>query len=110
MGSAMPAIQHPSNEPRGRQENSMKIPIRSSATAGAIGRTGRRITGAVLAVGLLSGGLAASAQASDAVHSTTSPATSVRVENRTLIVQGSTASDALALRLRAGHPQTLQVD
>jgi Ca2+-binding RTX toxin-like protein len=52
---------------------------------------------------LLTGGLAASAHAADA-------ASSVSVQHRTLLVQGSAASDKLALRLRAGHPRTLQVD
>ena len=59
---------------------------------------------AVLAAGLLTGGLATSAQA--AHH----PRPVVTVHHRTLTITGTAASEKLALRLRAGHPQTLQVD
>ena len=62
------------------------------------------ITRTVLAAGLLTGGLATSAQAADAA----SP--SVSITHRTLTITGTAASDKLALRLRAGHPGTLQVD
>jgi Ca2+-binding RTX toxin-like protein len=81
----------------------MNFSIRSSAAAGGSGGASRRIARTALAAGLLSSGLAASAQAAHV-------ADSVSVRHRTLIVQGSAASDKLALRLRAGHPQTLQVD
>ena len=60
----------------------MTIWIRSSAAAGGFGGASRRITRTVLAAGLLSAGLAASAQAAHA-------ADSVSVRHRTLIVQGS---------------------
>ena len=61
-------------------------------------------TRAVLAAGLLTGGLAPSVQAAHYERP------SVSVHHRTLTITGTTASDKLALRLRAGHPQTLQVD
>jgi Ca2+-binding RTX toxin-like protein len=82
----------------------MNNPLRPSAAAVGFGGTSRRRIGrTVLAAGLLTGGLAANAQAAHV-------ADSVHVKHRTLIVQGSAGSDKLALRLRAGHPQTLQVD
>jgi Ca2+-binding RTX toxin-like protein len=80
----------------------MNRSVKSPVVSGS-GGASHRITRTILAAGLLSGGLALSAQAADA-------ASFVSVNHRTLIVQGSSASDKLALRLRAGHSQTLQVD
>ncbi len=58
-----------------------------------------------LTTGLLTAGLALSAQAADAAHRV-----KVKVKHQTLIVTGTKAGDRIALRLRAGAPQTLQVD
>ena len=62
-----------------------------------------------LAAGLLTGGLAAGAQAADAAHSG-AVKHPVTVRHRTLVIRGGPGADRLALRLRAGDPQTLQVD
>jgi Ca2+-binding RTX toxin-like protein len=72
------------------------------------GSTGPRIVKAALAAGLLTGGLAMNAQAADAhpAHA----AGSVKVQHGTLTIKGRPSGDKLALRLRAGAPQTLQVD
>ena len=58
-----------------------------------------------LAAGLLSGGLGLSAQAAIAT-----PSPQVKVKHGTLSVKGTPKSDRLALRLKAGAPQTLQID
>lgn len=68
-----------------------------------------------MAAGLVTGGLAASAQAAhphNATHAHDRPDSrgSVRVEHRTLTIAGTARSDKLALRLRAGDLQQLQVD
>jgi hypothetical protein len=88
---------------------------RSSAAAGLVGGVSRRIARTALAAGLLTGGLAATAQADhshEAGHAHDRPYSrvSVRVEHRTLTITGTAASDKLALRLRAGDPRQLQVD
>jgi Ca2+-binding RTX toxin-like protein len=85
----------------------MNVPIRSSAATGGFGGASRRITRTVLAAGLLAGGLAVSAQAA---HAAGHGAGSVSISHHTLTVAGTAASDKIALRLSAGHPQTLQVD
>ena len=77
----------------------------SSAAARRSGSAGPRLVKAALAAGLLTGGLAFGAQAADA-HQTVK----VKVEHQTLVVKGTKADDRIALRLRAGDPQTLQVD
>jgi Ca2+-binding RTX toxin-like protein len=56
-----------------------------------------------LAAGLLTGGLAASAQAAPAPYT-------FSVQQRTLDIAARTAGSELALRLAPGDPQTLQVD
>jgi Ca2+-binding RTX toxin-like protein len=58
---------------------------------------------AVIAAGLLSGGLAAGANASP-------PPYKVKTHHRALTIAARGAGDNLALRLAAGNPQTLQVD
>jgi Ca2+-binding RTX toxin-like protein len=60
---------------------------------------------AALAAGLMTGGLALGAQSAYA-HG---PAP-VKVKHHTLTIKGSDAADRIALRLRANHPDTLQVD
>ena len=68
-----------------------------------------------MAAGLVTGSLAASAQAAHspkAVHAhyrAHSPV-AVQVTRRTLTIAGTAASDNVTLRLRAGHPRQLQVD
>ncbi len=64
----------------------------------------RRIAGATLAAGLLAGALGLTAAQADA----SPPA--IGLQGKTLIVKGTGASDRLALRLRAGAPDKLEVD
>jgi Ca2+-binding RTX toxin-like protein len=63
----------------------------------------RRLAGGVLAAGLLAGGLGLTAAQADA-------SSSAKIKYRTLVVKGSGASDKLALRLRAGAPDKLEID
>ena len=88
----------------------MNLSLRSSAAAGGFGGASRRMTRTALAAGLLTGGLAVSAQAADARHPVNVKHPTASIKHRTLTITGTAASDKLALRLRAGHPQTLQVD
>jgi Ca2+-binding RTX toxin-like protein len=89
----------------------MHLSTRSSAAVGREGGNRRRILGTALAAGVLSAGLTASAQADHAAHSVHGKhQTPIRIKHRTLTITGSPASDKLALRLRAGDPQRLQVD
>jgi Ca2+-binding RTX toxin-like protein len=81
----------------------MNLSDGSSAAVDGLGGIRRRVITTALAAGLLTGGLAVGAQAADAAYS-------VHIKHRTLTITGNAASDKLALRLRAGHPQTLQVD
>ncbi len=87
----------------------------SSAAAGRVGGVGRRIARTALAAGLVTGGLAASAQAAHFpkaahAHDRAHSPVSVQVKHRTLTITGTAGSDKLALRLRAGDPPRLQVD
>src|SRR3954449_4402553 len=69
------------------------------------GGAGPRLVTAALAAGLLTGGLAVSAQAADAaqpVH--------VKIRHQALVVRGTAASDRIALRQSATDRQTLEVD
>jgi Ca2+-binding RTX toxin-like protein len=61
------------------------------------------ITTAAIAAGLLGAGFVTSADAAQ-------PGYSVKLKHETLLVKGGPGGDALALRLRVGAPQTLQVD
>jgi Ca2+-binding RTX toxin-like protein len=83
----------------------MHLPITSFAAGRHSGGAKPRLVRAALAAGLLAGGLALSAQAADAAQPV-----KVKVKHQTLIVRGTKANDRIALRLRAGDPQTLQVD
>jgi Ca2+-binding RTX toxin-like protein len=78
---------------------------RSSGDTDDHGGAARPIARTLLLAGLLAGSLAVNAQAAGAAHGV-----SVDISHRTLIVRGTAASDRIALRLRAGHPQTLQID
>jgi Ca2+-binding RTX toxin-like protein len=64
-----------------------------------------QIPKAALAAGLMTGGLALGAQSAHAATPV-----KVKVKHQTLIVRGSDSADTIALRLRANHPETLQVD
>jgi Ca2+-binding RTX toxin-like protein len=63
----------------------------------------RRLAGATLAAGLLAGTLGLTAAQADA-------SSAIGLQGKTLIVKGTAASDKLALRLRAGAPDKLEVD
>jgi Ca2+-binding RTX toxin-like protein len=63
----------------------------------------RRLAGATLAAGLLAGALGLTAAQADA-------SSAIGLKGKTLIVKGTAASDKLALRLRAGAPDKLEVD
>jgi Ca2+-binding RTX toxin-like protein len=63
----------------------------------------RRLAGATLAAGLLAGALGLTAAQADA-------SSAIGLQGKTLIVKGTAASDKLALRLRAGAPDKLEVD
>jgi hypothetical protein len=69
------------------------------------GSNGTPLMRAALAAGLLTGGLAMSAPSAHAADSV-----KVKVKRETLMIKGGPSADKLALRLRAGAPQTLQVD
>src|SRR5436305_8803945 len=89
----------------------MNHSMRSSAAVGREGAVRRRIIRALLAGGVLSAGLATSAQAEHAAHSFHAEhQTPIQIKHRTLTITGSAAIDKLTLRLRAGNPQELQVD
>jgi Ca2+-binding RTX toxin-like protein len=77
----------------------------SPAAAGRAHRARPRLVKIALAAGLLTGGLALSAQAADA-----SPPVKVKLKNQTLVVKGTEAGDRIALRQSAADRQTLQVD
>lgn len=82
----------------------MHLPSTSFAAGRHSGGAKPRLVKAALAAGLLTGGLALSAQAADAHQSV-----KVKVKHQTLIVRGTPRPDSIALRLRQGDPQTLQV-
>ncbi|MGZ8632598.1 MAG: calcium-binding protein [Solirubrobacteraceae bacterium] len=63
----------------------------------------RRIAGATLAAGLLAGALGLTTAQADA-------SSAIGLRGKTLIVKGTAGSDRLALRLRAGAPDKLEVD
>jgi hypothetical protein len=86
----------------------MNLSIRPSAAAIGAGGARRWITRIVLGAGLLTTGLATSAQAAHPVHS--HHPYSVQIQHRTLLITGNAASSKLALRLRRHHSHTLQVD
>ena len=69
------------------------------------GGAGPRLATAALAAGLLTGGLALSAQAADAAQPV-----QVKIKDQALVVKGTAASDRIALRLSATDRQTLEVD
>jgi Ca2+-binding RTX toxin-like protein len=82
----------------------------SFAAARGSGGASPRLVKTALAAGLLTGGLAFGAQAADAHQTVAHQTVKVKVEHQTLVVRGTKADDRIALRLRAGDPQTLQVD
>ena len=93
----------------------MNFSVRPPVASGGGGGVGRRVARTALAAGLVAGGLAASAQAAhphDPAHAHFRPHSpvSVQVKHRTLTITGTAGNDKLALRLRAGDPQRLQVD
>ena len=63
----------------------------------------RRLAGGALAAGLLAGALGLTAAQADA-------SSAIGLRGKTLVVKGTAASDRLALRLRAGAPDKLEVD
>ena len=63
----------------------------------------RRLAGGVLAAGVIAGALGLTAAQADA-------SSAIGLNGKTLIVKGTRASDKLALRLRAGAPDKLEVD
>ncbi len=63
----------------------------------------RRLAGATVAAGLLAGSLGLTAAQADA-------SSAIGLRGKTLVVKGTAASDRLALRLRAGAPDKLEVD
>jgi Ca2+-binding RTX toxin-like protein len=93
----------------------MNSSVRPRVAPGGGDGVSRRFARTVLAAGLLTGGLAATAQAAHAPHPSHghyrahSPV-SVHVRHHTLTITGTGGSDRLALRLRAGDPRQLQVD
>ena len=80
--------------------NVLDRPLAVSCGAGA---GTRWLTKLVIVSGLVMGGLATSAQAARSAYS-------VAINHRTLTITGNAASSRLALRLRAHHPNTLQID
>jgi Ca2+-binding RTX toxin-like protein len=73
----------------------------------------RRLIGTALLSGVVAGGLASGAEAAKPhakPHRKPHASHSVTVRNRTLVITTSAANDKLALRLRAHHPHTLEVD
>jgi Ca2+-binding RTX toxin-like protein len=87
----------------------MNSSVRPPLASGGGGRIGCRIARILLAAGLITGGLAATAQAAPA-HDRVHSLVSVQVQHRTLTITGTAGNDKLALRLRAGDPQRLQLD
>src|SRR3954451_14778207 len=69
------------------------------------GGAGPRLATAALAAGLLTGGLAVSAQAADAAQPV-----QVKIKDHALVVRGTAASDRIALRQSATDRQILEVD
>src|SRR3954470_7589900 len=69
------------------------------------GGAGPRLATAALAAGLLTGGLAVSAQAADAAQPV-----QVKVKDHALVVRGTAASDRIALRQSPTDRQILEVD
>ena len=69
------------------------------------GGAGPRLAKAALAAGLLTGGLAVSAQAADAAQPV-----QARIKDHALVIKATAASDRIALRLSATDRQTLEVD
>ena len=93
----------------------MNPSVKPPVASGGGGAFSRRLVRSALAAGLLTGALAASAQAAntpDAAHAhhQRHPPVTVQVRHRTLTITGTAGSDKLALRLRAGDPRQLQVD
>jgi Ca2+-binding RTX toxin-like protein len=92
----------------------MNSSARAPVAFGVGGGISRRVARTALAAGLLTGGLAASAQAAQS-HDVAHPhfrghSVSVEVKHRTLTINGTAGSEKLALRLRAGDARQLQVD
>jgi hypothetical protein len=82
---------------------------------GPRGAVTRQIASTALALGLLTGGLTSSAQASsharhDRHHHWAYLSGPVAISHRTLVIAGSPGDDKIALRLRARDPGRLQVD
>ena len=92
----------------------MNSSVRPPFADGGGGGVSRWIVSSAVAAGLITGGLAASAQAHtpNAAHAHYRPPSrvSVQVKHRTLTITGTAGNDKLALRLRAGDPRRLQVD
>jgi Ca2+-binding RTX toxin-like protein len=92
----------------------MNSSVRPPFADGGGGGVSRRIVRSAVAAGLITGGLAASAQAHTptAGHAHYRPFSrvSVQVKHRTLTITGTAGNDKLALRLRAGDARRLQVD
>jgi Ca2+-binding RTX toxin-like protein len=81
----------------------MHLPNEPAVAPGGSGRAARLLGKTAVAAGLLTGGLAVSAQAAHA-------ADTVKVKHHTLTITGDAAGDKLALRLNAQQPQLLQID
>ncbi len=77
----------------------------SCAAGRRSGGPGPRLAPAALAAGLLTGGLAVSAQAADAAQPVQVP-----IKDHVLVVKGTPANDRIALRLSATDRQILEVD
>ena len=93
----------------------MNPSVRPPVSSGDGRGVSRQIARTALAAGVLTTGLAASAQAAHSpkaahAHYRAHPAVSVRVRHRTLTITGTAGSDKLALRLRKDDPRQLQVD
>jgi Ca2+-binding RTX toxin-like protein len=63
----------------------------------------RRLAGGALAAGLIAGALGLTAAQADA-------SSAIGLRGKTLVIKGTAAGDRLALRLRAGAPDKLEVD
>jgi Ca2+-binding RTX toxin-like protein len=83
----------------------MHLFTRSFAADRRSGGAGPRLVTTALAAGLLTGGLALSAQAANAAQPV-----QVKIKDQALVVKGTEAADRIALRLSATDRQTLQVD
>src|SRR3954451_19482713 len=77
----------------------------SFAAARRSGGAGPRLATAALAAGLLTGGLAVSAQAADAAQPV-----QVKIKDQAVVVRATAASDRIALRESATDRQILEVD